>query len=88
MIKIMKREKRTRNPSQQNYPQFCFRIPDNRAKQFERVKKTIEQLYERYKKMQAEDEKTIKRNDIIIEALEIGCKALKEDLEDVRVKEI
>lgn len=73
----MKREKRRIAKAAHTYPQFCFRIPEHRTDQFEKVQQMIEQLYERYKKEQKEDEKTIKRNEIIIEALELGLKQLK-----------
>ena len=39
--------------------------------------RTTVKLYEYYKSTQADDEKTIKRNEIIIEALNLGIKELK-----------
>jgi hypothetical protein len=73
----LKREKKAKPKSEYTYPQFCFRIPENKAVQFEKVQNEIEKLYEYYKSVQADDEKTIKRNEIIIEALDLGVKELK-----------
>jgi hypothetical protein len=73
----LKREKKVKSKSDYTYPQFCFRIPENKADQFEKVQNKIEELYEYYKSTQGEDEKTIKRNEIIIEALDLGLKELK-----------
>lgn len=75
---MMKREKRQSAKIEGN-PQYTFRIPLSRAEQFNRVREMLEYLYEHYKKTQKEDELTINRNDIIIEALEIGMKSLKKD---------
>ena len=73
----LNREKKAKSNSEYTYPQFCFRIPENKAVQFEKVQNEIEKLYDHYKSTQADDEKTIKRNEIIIEALSIGIKELK-----------
>ncbi len=73
----LKREKKAKSKSDYSYPQFCFRIPENKAAQFEKIQNEIEKLYDHYKSTQADDEKTIKRNEIIIEALDLGLKELK-----------
>ena len=76
---MIKREKRQTAKTESGTTQFTFRIPISRTEQFGRVRELVEALYELYKKTQKEDEKVVNRNDIIIEALEIGLKQLKRD---------
>ena len=75
----MKREKRIRNPKDNSYPQYSLRIPEARTEQFERIKAMVEDIFNRFKASQKDDEKTINRNDIMIEALEKGLKELKRE---------
>lgn len=75
---VLKHEKR--QIVKESYPQFCLRIPTNRGDQFDKIKGMVDDLHVLLKKSQKEDEKTISKSEIIIEALELGLKALKKEI--------
>ena len=77
---VIRREKKVVSKNEYTYPQFCFRIPENKANQFAMVQEKIEKVHQIYKSTQVDDEKTIKRNEIIIEALDLGLKELLKSL--------
>ena len=59
----------------QKFPQFAFRIPSGpkAEKTMERVKKNLKRLHEHFKaKIDTKENKIINKNDILLEALDIG----------------
>lgn len=59
-----------------DYPQFAFRLSSNDQK--ERLNKMIEAVQAIYNRgLDKETEKKINKNDIIVEALEIGLSTMK-----------
>lgn len=65
-------EKKGRRPS--DYPQFAFRLS---AEEKERLSKMIDEVTDLYNKQVSAGEYLYRKNDIIIEALEKGLKAMK-----------
>lgn len=65
-------EKKGRRPS--DYPQFAFRLS---AEEKEHLSKLIEEVTTLYNKSVGPGEYLYRKNDIIVEALEKGLKAMK-----------
>lgn len=65
-------EKKGRRPS--DYPQFAFRLS---AEEKEHLSKLIEEVTNLYNKTVVAGEYLYRKNDIIVEALEKGLKAMK-----------
>lgn len=62
------------------YEQFVLRIPTGHEDTFEELKNIIDRLHVHYKTQQEDEEETIKKNAIILEALTIGLnKMLKKE---------
>lgn len=67
----MKKDKK-KNPN--DYPLFAFRVTDTEKG---RLNESIEKLVGKLNKGRSKDEKVLRKNDIIVEALRIGLKALE-----------
>ncbi len=65
-------QKKGRRPS--DYPQFAFRLT---AEAKERLAEMVDEVTELYNKSVTSGEYLFRKNDIIIEALEIGLKQMK-----------
>jgi hypothetical protein len=65
-------QKKGRRPS--DYPQFAFRLT---AEAKERLAASVDEVTELYNKSVPPGEYLYRKNDIIIEALEIGLKQMK-----------
>lgn len=71
--------KKKKEADTSGYQQFAFRVPhkDKEAeKTLNRIKKNIERLHKHYKSVQKDDERVIKKNDIILSALDKGLEDL------------
>lgn len=58
-----------------DYPQFAFRIPKEIKN---KLQARLDRLKVAYNKKRQEDEKTVNKNDILLEAIEIGLTKLED----------
>jgi hypothetical protein len=68
--------KRKKTPS--DYPQLCFRLPSEEERK--RIDSLIEEIQDAYNKRRKEGDLVIRRNDVVLDALERGLKAIKRSL--------
>ena len=71
---MQRRQKKT--PS--DYPQLCFRLPNETERQ--RIDALIEEIQVAYNEKRKDGDLVIRRNDVILDALERGLTAMKRTL--------
>ncbi len=80
--KIKEKEKRVKK-SPNDYPKFAFRI-DSESKQ--EISEWVDSIYYAYQDRKDQRNVAIKRNDIILDALRIGLKAIEDKVMEKPLK--
>lgn len=71
--------KKLQKKTPSDYPQIAFRLSSEEEREL--LYKQIDEIQEAYNEKRNESDKMIRRNDVIIEALEKGLKILRKNLD-------
>lgn len=80
--KIKEKEKRVKK-SPNDYPKFAFRIDSESKKE---ISEWVDSIYYAYQDRKDQRNIAIKRNDIILDALRIGLKAIEDKITSKEVR--
>lgn len=77
--RIQKKREMKKKPSNA-YPKFAFRV-DTETK--DEILTWVDSLYFQYQDRKKKDDRTVKKNDIIIDAIRIGLQKIEQDMKKI-----